>query len=70
MFKNHLLQKKNKPKEPPKLPKAAPFFIPTIPGLVPQFALPNTPSEDQVSSPDGVSLEFGIVFIVVENILM
>uniref|UniRef100_A0A8C1EBX2 WD repeat domain 36 n=1 Tax=Cyprinus carpio carpio TaxID=630221 RepID=A0A8C1EBX2_CYPCA len=37
----------NKPKEPPKLPKAAPFFIPTIPGLVPQFALPSTPSEDQ-----------------------
>uniref|UniRef100_A0A8C1XCY5 WD repeat domain 36 n=1 Tax=Cyprinus carpio TaxID=7962 RepID=A0A8C1XCY5_CYPCA len=32
---------------PPKLPKAAPFFIPTIPGLVPQFALPSTPSEDQ-----------------------
>uniref|UniRef100_A0A8C1RED1 WD repeat domain 36 n=1 Tax=Cyprinus carpio TaxID=7962 RepID=A0A8C1RED1_CYPCA len=34
-------------KTPPKLPKAAPFFIPTIPGLVPQFALPSTPSEDQ-----------------------
>uniref|UniRef100_A0A8C2DGH9 WD repeat domain 36 n=1 Tax=Cyprinus carpio TaxID=7962 RepID=A0A8C2DGH9_CYPCA len=45
--KNLHLQKKNKPKEPPKLPKAAPFFIPTIPGLVPQFALPSTPSEDQ-----------------------
>lgn len=42
-----VIKKKNKPKEPPKLPKAAPFFIPTIPGLVPQFALPNTHSEDQ-----------------------
>ncbi|KTG44975.1 hypothetical protein cypCar_00017859 [Cyprinus carpio] len=42
-----IIRKKNKPKEPPKLPKAAPFFIPTIPGLVPQFALPSTPSEDQ-----------------------
>ncbi|KAI2664237.1 WD repeat-containing protein 36 [Labeo rohita] len=45
-----IIKKKNKPKEPPKLPKAAPFFIPTIPGLVPQFALPSTPSEDQKST--------------------
>lgn len=43
-------QKRNKPKQPPKLPKAAPFFIPTIPGLVPQFAVPDTTTEEQVSA--------------------
>uniref|UniRef100_A0AAR2KC63 Small-subunit processome Utp21 domain-containing protein n=1 Tax=Pygocentrus nattereri TaxID=42514 RepID=A0AAR2KC63_PYGNA len=42
-----IIRTKNKPKEPPKVPKAAPFFIPTIPGLVPQFALPDTSSEEQ-----------------------
>ncbi|XP_051536737.1 WD repeat-containing protein 36-like [Myxocyprinus asiaticus] len=42
-----IIKKRNKAKEPPKLPKAAPFFIPTIPGLVPQFALPETPAGDQ-----------------------
>lgn len=42
-----IIKKRNKPKEPPKVPKAAPFFIPTIPGLVPQFALPDTSSEKQ-----------------------
>ena len=29
---------RNKPKEPPKVPKAAPFFLPTIAGLQPKFA--------------------------------
>ncbi|XP_030049327.1 WD repeat-containing protein 36 [Microcaecilia unicolor] len=33
-----VIKKRNKPKEPPKVPKAAPFFIPTVPGLVPHFA--------------------------------
>ncbi|KAI5089160.1 WD repeat-containing protein 36 [Silurus meridionalis] len=42
-----IIKKRNKPKEPPKVPKAAPFFIPTVPGLVPQFALPDTSSEEQ-----------------------
>ncbi|XP_072549023.1 WD repeat-containing protein 36 [Salminus brasiliensis] len=42
-----IIKKRNKPKEPPKVPKAAPFFIPTIPGLVPQFAHIETPSEEQ-----------------------
>ena len=27
------LQQRNKPKEPPKAPRAAPFFLPTKPGL-------------------------------------
>uniref|UniRef100_A0A674BG54 WD repeat domain 36 n=1 Tax=Salmo trutta TaxID=8032 RepID=A0A674BG54_SALTR len=33
-----IIKKRNKPKEPPKVPKAAPFFMHTIPGLIPQFA--------------------------------
>nr|XP_056704730.1 WD repeat-containing protein 36 [Euleptes europaea] len=33
-----VIKKKNKPKEPPKVPKSAPFFIPTVPGLIPQYA--------------------------------
>jgi len=31
------LQKRNKPKDPPKVPEAAPFFLPTIAGLDPVF---------------------------------
>ncbi|CAH2297181.1 WD repeat-containing 36 [Pelobates cultripes] len=34
-----VIKRRNKPKEPPKLPKSAPFFIPTLPGLVPRFAV-------------------------------
>ena len=30
-------QQRNKPIEPPKQPKAAPFFLPTLGGLVPKF---------------------------------
>ncbi|KAM8962305.1 WD repeat-containing protein 36 isoform 1-T1 [Pelodytes ibericus] len=33
-----VIKRRNKPKDPPKLPKSAPFFIPTLPGLVPRFA--------------------------------
>lgn len=32
-----IIKRRNKPKEPPKAPKAAPFFLPTQPGLVPKF---------------------------------
>ncbi|KAL2100364.1 hypothetical protein ACEWY4_004758 [Coilia grayii] len=42
-----IIKKRNKPKEPPKVPKAAPFFIPTVPGLVPRFALPDNPQEER-----------------------
>ena len=28
-----VIKAKNKPKAPPKKPKAAPFFLPTVPGL-------------------------------------
>lgn len=42
-----VIKRRNKPKEPPKVPKAAPFFLPTIPGLNPQLAPPETNSEEQ-----------------------
>merc|ERR1719204_186198 len=32
-----VIKAKNKPKAPPKKPKAAPFFLPTVPGLEQQF---------------------------------
>uniref|UniRef100_A0A674BGJ9 WD repeat domain 36 n=1 Tax=Salmo trutta TaxID=8032 RepID=A0A674BGJ9_SALTR len=41
-----IIKKRNKPKEPPKVPKAAPFFMHTIPGLIPQFA-PSEGSKQQ-----------------------
>ncbi|XP_035583712.1 WD repeat-containing protein 36 isoform X2 [Zalophus californianus] len=46
-----VIKKKNKPKEPPKVPKSAPFFIPTVPGLVPRYAPPeqnNDPHQSKV----------------------
>ncbi|KAL5017247.1 hypothetical protein ScPMuIL_006836 [Solemya velum] len=33
-----VIKKRNKPKESLKVPKAAPFFLPTIPGLQPKFS--------------------------------
>lgn len=33
------LQQRNKPKEPPKVPEKAPFFLPTLPGVETRFAL-------------------------------
>lgn len=32
-----ILQERNKPKQPPKKPKAAPFFLPTIAGIETKF---------------------------------
>lgn len=41
---------RNKPKEPPKVPKAAPFFLPTIAGLQPKFDIQDNKEEgDKVS---------------------
>lgn len=34
-----IIRKKNKPKEPPKVPESAPFFLPTIPSLELKFDL-------------------------------
>lgn len=35
------IRARNKPKEPPKAPERAPFFLPTLPGAKPQFDLSN-----------------------------
>ena len=32
-----VLQQRNKPKEPPKVPEQAPFFLPTLPGVETRF---------------------------------
>lgn len=40
-----LLQQRNKPKEPPKAPEQAPFFLPTLPGVEHRFAVDGATSE-------------------------
>lgn len=66
-----IIKKKNKPKEPPKVPKAAPFFIPTIPGLVPQFSLPSTSTSETQSKVVnlGVLAQKSNFYIELENAL-
>ncbi|KAG9487945.1 hypothetical protein GDO78_007643 [Eleutherodactylus coqui] len=51
-----VIKKRNKPKEPPKIPKSAPFFIPTLPGLIPRFG-----SEAQDESPQSKIVSFGVL---------
>jgi U3 small nucleolar RNA-associated protein 21 len=45
-----IIKQHNKPKEPPKQPKQAPFFLPTTPGLQPKFT---SAKEDGISALDG-----------------
>ncbi|XP_070537319.1 WD repeat-containing protein 36-like [Ptychodera flava] len=45
-----LIKKRNKPKEPPKVAKSAPFFLPTVTGIIPKFAAPSDESKDQPPS--------------------
>ncbi|KZT09652.1 Utp21-domain-containing protein [Laetiporus sulphureus 93-53] len=40
-----VIQQRNKPKEPPKEPERAPFFLPTLPGLEPRFAIEEKESD-------------------------
>lgn len=44
-----IVKKRNKPKEPPKAPEAAPFFLPTIPALDVQFDLSQVRTESENS---------------------
>ncbi|CAJ0829013.1 9830_t:CDS:10 [Entrophospora sp. SA101] len=39
------IKKHNKPKEPPKKPEKAPFFLPTLPGVEPKFVI--TPNSNE-----------------------
>lgn len=46
-----IIKKRNKPKAPPKLPKQAPFFLPTVPGLEIKFDVVNSKkSDDELES--------------------
>ncbi|KAK3090298.1 hypothetical protein FSP39_010724 [Pinctada imbricata] len=47
-----IVKMRNKPKEPPRVPKAAPFFLPTVAGLEPTFV---TEKEDNKKSEKGLS---------------
>ncbi|KAJ3549357.1 hypothetical protein NMY22_g922 [Coprinellus aureogranulatus] len=42
-----VIQQRNKPKEAPKAPEQAPFFIPTLPGVETRFALDDVKSKKQ-----------------------
>ncbi|KAF7440643.1 hypothetical protein PC9H_000990 [Pleurotus ostreatus] len=42
-----VIQQRNKPKEPPKAPEQAPFFLPTLPGVEPRFAVEDKATGDQ-----------------------
>ena len=42
------MQERNKPKAPPKVPKKAPFFLPTIAGLEPKFDVPKEEQQKEV----------------------
>jgi len=45
-----IIKSKNKPKAPPKKPKAAPFFLPTIPGLTTRFDLPSVSGTEEAAT--------------------
>ncbi|KAH9484417.1 U3 small nucleolar RNA-associated protein 21-like protein [Psilocybe cubensis] len=42
-----VIQQRNKPKEPPKAPEHAPFFLPTLPGVEARFAAPTDAAKAQ-----------------------
>ena len=49
-----IIKLRNKPIEPPKQPKQAPFFLPTLPGIEPKF-IPAAEDEEIPSSESGGS---------------
>ena len=44
------MQQRNKPKEPPKPPEKAPFFIPTLPGVEHRFDLEQVEKEKKTTA--------------------
>ena len=50
-----VIKQRNKPVEPPKASKLAPFFLPTLPGLQPKFLPAEDDSEIPVAEADGGS---------------
>ena len=53
-----IIKAKNKPKAPPKKPKAAPFFLPTIPGLETKFDLSGIVPEEDTETNRSLNLGF------------
>lgn len=45
-----IIKKRNKPKAPPKVPKQAPFFLPTVAGLEVKFDVSNGQNDDDMES--------------------
>lgn len=48
-----VIKRHNKPTEPPKQPKQAPFFLPTLPGLQPKFTSAKE-EDDEIPALEGV----------------
>jgi U3 small nucleolar RNA-associated protein 21 len=56
------IKKRNKPKEPPKAPEEAPFFLSTVPGLEPKFQVPEKAQADETNSSKIMNFEqFGSI---------
>ncbi|KAK2173340.1 hypothetical protein NP493_883g01001 [Ridgeia piscesae] len=47
-----VIKERNKPKQPPKVPKAAPFFLPTVPGLELMFAKSTDDDKEEKTTSD------------------
>ena len=54
---------RNKPKEPPKVPKAAPFFLPTVAGLEPKFDITKE-DESQLKVFLFIFFQFTFLFLI------
>ena len=69
-----VIKAKNKPKAPPKKPKAAPFFLPTIPGLATQFdlsAVEKAAEENTLKTPVAISFtKFGAALSQVNRLVV
>jgi len=58
------IKKRNKPKEAPKAPEKAPFFLPTISGAIPKFDASKTEEEEtDKPSKNNLDLRTGSEFI-------
>ncbi len=53
------LQQRNKPKEAPKAPEKAPFFLPTLPGVEHRFAITQKDAQGPKKKEVGKRLEAG-----------
>jgi len=54
-----VIQQRNKPKEPPKPPEKAPFFLPTLPGVEHRFAIAQKGESDSQPTKSSKRLEIG-----------